>query len=101
MHTVLLFSDQVSSNIPVLLQSHVILEEKDVEEGKNKQESQINVRNASSCKDEAPQGQGLRGLILSEASFWSANIEDKQRSYERDPKLQCHSSPKMLNDGNV
>lgn len=97
MHTVLLFSDQVSSNIPVLLQSHVILEEKDVEEGKNKQESQINVRNASSCTDEAPQGQAS----LSEASFWSANIEDKQRSYERDPKLQCHSSPKMLNDGNV
>ncbi|XP_056604269.1 uncharacterized protein LOC130420647 isoform X3 [Triplophysa dalaica] len=84
---------KVSSNTPVLLQSHVILDEKekDVGEGKNKQESQINVRNASTCTDEAPHGQAS----LSEASFWSANIEDKQRFYERDPKLKCHSSPNV------
>lgn len=77
----------------MLPQSHVILQEKEKEEeGKNKQKGPISVQNASSCTDEAPEGQGS----LSEGPFRSADIEDK-----RDQKLQCHSSLNMLNDGNV
>lgn len=95
----LLFFESVRpgfANSPVLLQS---LEEKEKEEveGKNKQEGSINVQNASSCTDEAPEGQGS----LSEGPFKSADIKNKQRFDERDPKLQCHLSPNTLKDGNL
>ncbi|XP_043099448.1 uncharacterized protein LOC122348220 isoform X2 [Puntigrus tetrazona] len=95
------FKDQVSSNGPPdLLQSLVPLDEKVKEEKehyKEKKEATVNVQNASSCTDEAPEGQGS----LSEGPFKAADVDYKQRSDARDPKPQHHSTPNTLHDDNI
>ncbi|XP_058637661.1 uncharacterized protein LOC131543863 [Onychostoma macrolepis] len=97
------FKDQVSSNCPPdLLQSLVPLDEKEREEKeynkeKEKKERTVNVQNASSCTDEAPEGQGS----LSEGPFRAADVDYKQRSDARDPRLQRHSSLNTLHDDNI
>ncbi|KAK7176931.1 hypothetical protein R3I93_001002 [Phoxinus phoxinus] len=98
------FKNQVSSNSPprVLLRSLVPLEEKEKGEKEDEQEEEkkegvVIVQNASSCTDEAPDGQGS----LSEGPFRAADVHDKQRFDEGDPKLQHHSSPNTLNDDSV
>ncbi|KAK9972217.1 hypothetical protein ABG768_025540 [Culter alburnus] len=98
-----LFKDQVSSDSPPhLLQSLVPLEEKEKEEKedeeeKEKKEGAVIVQNASSCTDEAPDGQGS----LSDGPFRAADIDNKQRLDERDPNLQHHSSPNTLYDDSI
>lgn len=97
--------DQVSSNSPPhLLKSLVPLEEKEKEEKQDeeerereKKEGAVIVRNASSCTDEAPDGQGS----LSEGPFKAADNDDKQRLDERDLKQQHHSSPNTLYDDSI
>ncbi|XP_026122513.1 uncharacterized protein LOC113105579 isoform X3 [Carassius auratus] len=93
--------DQVSSNAPPdLLQSLVTLDQKEKEEKeykKEKKEGTVNVQNASSCSDEAPEGQGS----LSEGPFRAADGDYKQRSDARDPKLPDRSSPNTLHDHNI
>lgn len=95
-----LLKDQVSSNSPPdLLQSLVPLdkkekEEKEDREEKEKKEQTVIVQNASSCTDEAPEGQGS----LSEGPFRAAEVDNKPRSDERGPKLQHHSSSNSVND---
>ncbi|XP_016335060.1 uncharacterized protein LOC107683518 [Sinocyclocheilus anshuiensis] len=95
------FKDQASSNGPPdLLQSLVPLDKKEKEEKeykKEKKEGTVNAQNASSCTDEAPEGQGS----LSEGPFRAAGVDYKQRSNARDPKLQDHSSPNTLHDDNI
>ncbi|XP_052417002.1 uncharacterized protein LOC127961787 isoform X2 [Carassius gibelio] len=97
----IVFKDQVSSNAPHdLLQSLVTLDQKEKEgkEYKNeKKEGTGNVQNASSCSDEAPEGQGS----LSEGPFRAADGDYKQRSDARDPKLPDRSSPNTLHDHNT
>ncbi len=99
----LVLKDQVSSNGPPdLLQSLVPLDEKEKEEKeynkeKEKKERTVNVQNASSCTDEAPEGQGS----LSEGPFRAADVDYKQRSDARDPRLQRHSSPNTQHDDNI
>lgn len=99
----LVLKDQVSSNgHPDLLQSLVPLDEKEKEEKeynkeKEKKERTVNVQNASSCTDEAPEGQGS----LSEGPFRAADVDDKQRSDARVSRLQRHSSPNTQYDDNI
>uniref|UniRef100_A0A9J7XU40 Si:ch211-212k18.6 n=1 Tax=Cyprinus carpio carpio TaxID=630221 RepID=A0A9J7XU40_CYPCA len=97
----IVFKDQVSSDGPPdLLQSLLPLDEKEKEEReykKEKKEGTVNVQNASSCTDEAPEGQGS----LSEGPFRAAGVDYKQRSNARDPNLQDHSSPNTLHDDNI
>ncbi|XP_050970848.1 uncharacterized protein LOC127168239 isoform X2 [Labeo rohita] len=95
----ILFNDQVSSNSPPdFLQSLVPLDKKEKEEKedeeKEKKEQTVIVQNASSCTDEAPEGQGS----LSEGPFRAAEVDNKPRSDERGPKPQHHSSPNTVND---
>lgn len=87
--------EQVLSNSPHLLQSIVPLEKKEEEE--EKKAGAAILQNASSCTDEAPEGQGS----LSEGPFRDADTKNKQRSHERDTKQQHHSFPDTRNDDNM
>ncbi len=69
-------------------------EEKEYNKEKEKKERTENVQNASSCTDEAPEGQGS----LSEGPFRA--VDYKQRSDARDSRLH-HSSPNTQHDDNI
>ncbi|XP_073764359.1 uncharacterized protein si:ch211-212k18.6 isoform X5 [Danio rerio] len=93
-----LFKEQVSSNTPHLLQSIVPLEKKEEEEEEEEKKAElVLLQNASSCTDEAPEGQGS----LSEGPFRDADAKNKQRSHERDTKQQHHSFLDTQNDDDV